>query len=908
MSILGTAISGLQASQTALSTAGHNISNANTEGYSRQRVEYVTNPSETSGAGSIGTGVSVSSIERIVNEFLVNQLRLDTASYNDFNQFNDLIGGIDSLLADASTGIADSLQSFFSSLQNSADDPSSTPARDLVLTEAQNLALRFNTLYDRMDELTTTVGRTIEAVISQVNTLADSVAELNQSISESVGRGITPNDLLDEREELLRQMSELVSIQVAEQDGGAVNVLIGKGQQLVVGRNVATMGVNNDDEITLGGVAGNFVVTQQISGGQLGGLLRFSEDALEPSFNQLGVVALAIADEFNRVQALGLDLNGEWGGDLFTDINTQVAMNKRVVANSNNNAPNDRNISLSIDDVTAMTNSDYTFVIQPNSLNYVVTRKSDDTIVRQGTLNGYYPTEISFDGLTLNLESGSFQGGDRFDIYPSRFASQDIDVSLQDADGLAFAGPIRTLSSSGNTGNGNIMQGEVLSTVDTDGNLLPAFANKGTLSPPLIIVFTSPTTYDVLDNSDPSNPVDLDPPMRDQTYIPGVTNYLFTEDPEERLVSSTGAAIGLPEGSIASTVLPTDPAVANGYPGELMRFTLTDPTTGAVTTKQISTVYNASAAETAARLNAVAGVSANAYTTASITDVNIASFGVPLQVTVNGQNLLEYDAGVLVSSVPDPSIDEEAFNDYLAEQINSNSTLSAQGISAVSAVNPVTGHPEVRLVASSGVNLDIRLEAAAGDTLSVNDGENSNVRLTGVGAGQQSAVTVGGHIDVTLSEGVAMSTLPTGSQLFGDSTAADFAKSTYTGYQVSLLGAPDAGDTFTVEFNKDASTDNRNALAMVELETADVIGGKRTFSEAYGQLVERVGTQSSLAETNTNISESLLATSQANRDSVSGVNLDEEAANLIRFEQAYNANAQVISVARDLFDTLLNAL
>src|SRR5690606_37213469 len=154
-----------------------------------------------------------------------------------------------------------------------------------------------------------------------------------------------------------------------------------------------------------------------------------------------------------------------------------------------------------------------------------------------------------------------------------------------------------------------------------------------------------------------------------------------------------------------------------------------------------------------------------------------------------------------------------------------------------------------------------------------------------------------------------LKTSPTNSQLLGDSTAADFAQSSYLGYQVSIKGQPQAGDTFTVGFNSNASNDNRNALRFVELETkATIEGGSLSLSGGYSRLVETVGTKSNLASINTSAGKSLLEQTQNMRDSVSGVNLDEEAANLIKFEQMYNANARVISVARDLFDTLLNSV
>jgi flagellar hook-associated protein 1 FlgK len=216
------------------------------------------------------------------------------------------------------------------------------------------------------------------------------------------------------------------------------------------------------------------------------------------------------------------------------------------------------------------------------------------------------------------------------------------------------------------------------------------------------------------------------------------------------------------------------------------------------------------------------------------------------------------------------------------------------------------------------VNLDIRLSASNGaiNSIDVNDGTgNPNVRLIGqddpltVGTVEQSAVTVGGRVDITMANGISLQTSPTNSSLFGDSSVEGFAASSFTGYQAAISGQPKPGDTFTIGFNTDGKNDNRNALAMVALETeATIEGDNLSFGEGYTKLVEEIGTKSSLAKINTEASRSLLEQSQSMRDSVSGVNLDEEAADLIKFQQLYQANAQVISVARELFDTLLNSL
>jgi len=280
--------------------------------------------------------------------------------------------------------------------------------------------------------------------------------------------------------------------------------------------------------------------------------------------------------------------------------------------------------------------------------------------------------------------------------------------------------------------------------------------------------------------------------------------------------------------------------------------------------------------------------------------------------------VLQHDGLALAGEVPNPNSDPGAFHGYLAEGINTTPRLIALGLRAVSGANVVTGEPELRMVASSGVNLDIRLTADAGtpNSIRVNDNQgNPDVVLAGVDSApgdlvfEQSAITIGGRIDLTLANGVSLRTAPSDSQLFGNSSAPDFAQSSFLGYQVSIKGQPQAGDQFTMDFNDNASNDNRNALKFVALETAATTAGETlSFSEAYGRLVEVVGTKSNLSSINTAASKGLLEQTQSLRDSISGVNLDEEAANLIKYEQVYNANARVISVARDLFDTLLNAI
>jgi flagellar hook-associated protein 1 len=930
--ILSNAISGLQASQTALRTAGHNISNANTVGYSRQQVEYATRPEQRAGsAGFIGSGVTVTNIERVVNEFVTTQLRLDTAAFNQLNTYNSNIGKIDKLFSDINTGLAGGLQSFFSSLQNAADDPSSVPARQLMVTEADSLTVRFNNLYSRLVDVEKGLQSEIKTNIEQVMAVAKTIANLNDSIGKknASASGGAPNDLLDQRDEALKKLSELISVQLVTDTNGNINAFIGNGEPLVVGPQVSSFEVTNDGKILINNGQTSFDITSQIKGGKLGGLVDFRETVLRPSMNNLGRLAIVFADQFNTQQAQGLDLDGEYGAPIFADFNEENLTFDRVV-HGNNKPPFDRLLNVTIDDTSLLTASDYEFSIVPNSNNFTVTRKSDGTMVEQGMLSGAYPRDISFDGITLHLQSGSFQGGDTFTLVPTRMGARDINSVITRAEDFAFAVPIRALALTENSGNGVISPGRVLSIDDINANTLPIFSVLGELSPPLMIRFTSETTYDILDNTDPAHPVDLIPAIREQTFIPGVDNELFSSDKGETRVIGQGQRLGLPAGRLSVV---TDSSVngfvqTNGYPAEQFMFSLRDLETGSITTKNIITQSGNSAAQTAALMNTVKGVSANAYTTAAITDIQIdpAGFTYPLQITLNGENLIKHTGSNLAAEVPNPNTDEVAFNNYLAQRINENENLQSLGIRATSGHNRVTGAAEVKIVASSGVDLEFRLQAYSSvpaslpiqlinNYISINDGQgNPNVRLTGVDdpasiLEEQDAVVVGGRIDVTMAEGVSFSSVPGNSQLFGDSASSDFARSSYMGLQATISGKPKAGDRFLIDFNSDASNDNRNALEMVALENKKSIdNNSNSFSQDYARLVEEVGTKSSLAKINTEASKSLLEQTQALRDSYAGVNLDEEAADLIRFEQMYSANARVISVARELFDTLLQSL
>ncbi|MBR9911603.1 MAG: flagellar hook-associated protein FlgK [Gammaproteobacteria bacterium] len=907
--LLNTAVSGLQVSQTALKTTGHNIANANTPGYSRQSVELATNAPSFTGAGFIGNGVTITAVERVVDEFLITQLRADSSLNSELQTFSSNIGQLDTLLSDSSTGLSAGLDRFFSMLENGADDPASIPSRQLIVSEAENLAQRFNTLYERISTIGENVDSKMNVAVSQINSLASNIATLNNKISQTTS-SLAPNDLLDQREEALRQLSELVAIDVVDQGDGLVNVSVGSGQSLVIGSTARQMAIVDGEldpqlrEVAFSDGARSQVITAFINGGELGGLLDFRDSILSTSLNELGRVAMVLSDSVNQVHRLGIDLNNQFGGDFFRSVNDAALSTTRVFNDDGNTPPDDRVLSLELVDSSILTASDYTLEAGAGDTSYRITRHSDGAVVARGSLPANPPASVEFDGLKLNFAQGSFQPGDKFLLQPTRTAARDMTAVIERPDQLAFASPLVTGSDSGNTGNATISAGSVLSLDTVDGDPIGLFSNQQDMQPPLLVRFTTATTYEVLDNSDPGKPVALDPPIRNRVYVPGQQNPLFSGDPGETLVTAAGSALGI--GSVVTGAGPLAP-VANGYPSEILSFLHTDPDTGNTTRQVLNPALNSSAKTLAAQLADVNGVSAFARNSMVLSGVAGLNNSSPLQINLNGVDLIEYDAGLVSSKVPDPAADAAAFNRYLANRINQDSGFVNLGIYAVAATNATSGQVELQVFSTQGDDFNLSLEASGGDSLVVSDYNASARTLTGAGAGNQAAVTVGGTLDVVLAANVQLASNPTVSGLLGDSSAAGFAQSTYLGISASINGVAERGDQFTLDFNLDGVSDNRNAMALSNLSTANLVdSGQRSLGDAYGTLVEVIGIETNTAKLNGAASAQVLAQTEDLRNSISGVSLDEEASNLILFEQIYNANAQVISVARDLFDRLIN--
>lgn len=469
--LLSIGLSGLTANKTSLAVTGHNITNVNTPGFSRQDAVQATRNPQFSGAGYIGSGTTLVDIRRSYSEFLSAQVRSSTALSSDVSAYKSQIEQLDSLLAGSTTGITPALQKLFSALQTAAEDPANIPARQLVLSEAEGLAKRFNTVYDRINDQNQFINKQMSAVTDQVNRLATSIASYNDAIAIAGANGVQPNDLLDGRDEAIRQLSTFVGVTAVPQDDNTINLFVGSGQPLVVGSKTNSLQVRpgQDDptraEVEFVSGGSRQAVTSLLTGGELGGLIRYRAESLDPTLNSLGRLALAVTDQVNTQLGQGLDLKGKAGTALFGDFNDSSLASLRARAFSTNTSSVQP--ALNINNTSVLTTSDYR--LEFDGTNYQARRLSDgELMVVNPNPPAGYPATLSFtdqsgraQGFELALGAAP-NAGDKYLLQPTRRGATTISTTLDQPDQLAFAAPVRAEAQLQNRGNGSISQPDLI--------------------------------------------------------------------------------------------------------------------------------------------------------------------------------------------------------------------------------------------------------------------------------------------------------------------------------------------------------------------------------------------------------------------------------------------------------------
>lgn len=450
--LLDSAVSGLVTFQRNLATTGHNIANVNTDGFSRQRVEMSTRTPQLSGNGFIGTGVKADAVIRVYDQLLFDQKTNASSRFHELDTLQNMASRIDDMFANDQAGLDPMLQAFFDSVNGVANDPTAIPSRQVLLSDAESLTNRFNTISNQLDVLDSTVNSQLEGLASEVSAIARSIANFNADIAlqQGLAGGGTPNDLLDQRDIQLSRLSEIVAISTVEQSDGAVNVFVGSGQTLVLGNVPSEFAILRNDydqsqfEIALKTTSSTYTISDQLSGGQIGGLLEFRDEVLNPAKNDLGRIAIVLADTINTQHKLGDDLAGAQGLDLF---NTIITTSPEVLANSNNGGTGV--ITTAVTDTTVLGSSEYRLLF--DGTDYHLTRLSDNTEVTGSPfLVGAFPITFASEGIELTFASGAINAGDDFLIRPTRQGAADIAVALTDPAKIAAAADTAALGDNTN--------------------------------------------------------------------------------------------------------------------------------------------------------------------------------------------------------------------------------------------------------------------------------------------------------------------------------------------------------------------------------------------------------------------------------------------------------------------------
>nr|WP_315475835.1 flagellar hook-associated protein FlgK [uncultured Undibacterium sp.] len=476
--ILGIGQSGLAAAQAGIATAGHNIANVNTPGYSRQQLLQGAAAAQNVGGSFIGQGTVVGEVRRVYNEFIAQQVNATQSSQNYSAAYLNQIQQISNLVADQSAGVSPALQEFFSSIQNLAISPNGTAgaaARQAVLSNGSSLASRIQSLGGRLDQISEDVNNRIGQTVTSINAYSKQIADLNDFIetAQATSGGAAPNDLLDQRDNAITELSKLVNVTVVDQ-GGKYNIFMGTGQPLVLGAKVSvlqpTSSLTDPSRLQVSYESNGTLVQlneQSLNGGELGGLFAFRSNSLDTARNSLGRIAVSIATEFNDQHKLGQDLNGQTGTDFFTI--------KGPVSTPSGINISGANMDVSFSDVGALTTSDYRVQYLAGAvpaLNYFkITRVSDGSVNTSTTL----PAVV--DGLSFNLAAVGSPAAvvipslnDEFMVRPTALAASSIRMAITDISKIAAAVPVTTNLPSTNLGTGKFSSGVVNSLISATSN------------------------------------------------------------------------------------------------------------------------------------------------------------------------------------------------------------------------------------------------------------------------------------------------------------------------------------------------------------------------------------------------------------------------------------------------------
>ena len=492
MSLLNVGSRALLANQAALQTAGHNIANVSTPGYSRQTVVLQTVQGQFTGGGYIGKGVDVQTIQRNHSELLTRQSTAASAVDAGDTVRMDRLRQLQEVFSGGASGIGASINDMMNALSDVVSAPTDLTARSVALTRMDETAARMRDASQRLDEIGYTVAEQLKGSMVAVNSLAKNIAGINEQIARAKGNGQPANDLLDQRDQLIRELNQHIQTSQVAADDGPVSVFVAGSQPLVLGNQAATLSI--DDPIDFGAGSGKKVLSflapgsstkvelneNMLGGGQVAGLLRFQNNDLAEGRNLLGRMAIAISESMNTQNRLGLTLNGQPGENLFAPI----SLGNATPSNFNTSTAT---MALTVADPTALQASSYTVSFTAGDAGSV-TRHSDGKVFNFDG-SALPPVTVasvfSAQGLGVTL-SGAVNAGDQFVINSLQGAAAELQALQYSPTDLAAANPVN--AAMGATNGGSLQ----LASLKATGPITQPATGS-----PVTIAFTagSPATY-----------------------------------------------------------------------------------------------------------------------------------------------------------------------------------------------------------------------------------------------------------------------------------------------------------------------------------------------------------------------------------------------------------------------------
>ena len=931
--LLGIASSGISAYQRALSTVSNNIANVNTEGYSRQEISLAANAPRLLGGSYLGTGAMFIGVRRQYDSFIEHNLRSSNSELQGQEPMVNYVNRLIDVMGDQSIGLTTAMNQFFKAGRDLATDPASTVQRSTFLRESDSLSSRFRELDGQFELMEVETRQAVENDIGKLNSLTAQLAQLNKQLTKHAVVDKQPAELLDQRDKLLKELSTLASTKTSFKENGAVVVSVGD----VISQGLLVEG-SRSREIGLSKASGTesrklqFVIDPygtpetlpNILSGSIGGTLAFREYVLNPAVESLDHLAQTLAQEANAVHTSGIDLEGRVGLDLFkieanargaaagiqvalTDASRVAAAGQFRVTDAVLNT-GDAKASIRYTAPTYDGLSDLYGGLADAAVPQIVTETLEVTQDQPFAALGVASQGMR--DLVLSLGGPATAQVSRVSPFAGNLSSGDtVYVTI---DGTSFS---YTLTSGDDSAAVTAGLVEMINALESEGGSAVATASVGDDNALMLTAKTTgpdgafSTTSSTSSRSITGGSVSVVTSGTDtQAAAAGQSLQVLTRDGRHLLGTALTA-------SQQTLIMGTDQGMEEGatyssdYLGE--SFLGMDLFLGARADVRLQQEFDP---DTGALLSPT---SLPALLQGRTFDSDLTSIADDTYI-LNGVTL-----GELAETGSSLTVDD------LVDWINAYSddtgvTASAEDGALVLTSNNTTD--DIRLAAGTngsalslaelGFDSGVHINGEAADDLLIFITTDPDESATTVKATAQFAQASGDSkqalrtqdLEVRFTDADHYEIWETNSNVMVAERDYDTSEATlsYRGLTLNFSAALQSGDTFSIDGNEDGIGNNEAMIEMSSLEDKRLATlGNLTMTESYIERVSEVGSVAQQASISRDALKVVYQQALEARDSLAGVSLDEEAAALVRFQQAYQANAKVMQVANDLFDAIL---